>query len=459
MNFMTIYRQLNEDYFKDIEINDDDIDTDDTFDKTSKPLDISQYEYILDFHWFLKPGVLYKIEDSLKHVNVKKVYDTITFALEQTQLIENYYIDNPFISDGYGSFDTFQINENPLSTDFNLLTFYENKTYNYIRPEFSFRVYFNKESVIDKNMSYQRFLKEYMLLQNILKRIFSTGSCQAITMNLLSIDQTKESKTSSLTGGIGLFPAGFSRFAIRLYNQLFDNDAPEDDAYKDRIEYSKGVNYFANAIMKQTKFDEIIKKSAERITAQGKYKLTPQVIYVASPEKYIYVPTFGKKYLSYVCYDVESLSNDKQINQRQFEEDFIKNVIKCLPVQYISEIMLIMSFRPVNGTVFDIPEAKLKKDREGKVVLMKGSYLECNIENVEYGISSGANFYRKHSNKIRTAKFENMTDSDLNMLYTDRNGNVFRNPQDVNFYYMGTLEQFVKNILPNIYSKNISKKK
>lgn len=50
---MTIYRQLNEDYFKDIEINVDDIDTDDTFDKTSKPLDISQYEYILDFHWFL----------------------------------------------------------------------------------------------------------------------------------------------------------------------------------------------------------------------------------------------------------------------------------------------------------------------------------------------------------------------------------------------------------------------
>lgn len=164
MNFMTIYRQLNEDYFKDIEINDDDIDTDDTFDKTSKPLDISQYEYILDFHWFLESGVLYKIEENLKHVNVKKVYDTITFALEQTQLIENYYIDNPFVSDGYGYFDTFQINENPLPTDFNLLTFYENKTYNYIRPEFSFRVYFNKESVIDKNMSYQRFLKEYMLL-------------------------------------------------------------------------------------------------------------------------------------------------------------------------------------------------------------------------------------------------------------------------------------------------------
>ena len=52
-----------------------------------------------------------------------------------------------------------------------------------------------------------------------------------------------------------------------------------------------------------------------------------------------------------------------------------------------------------------------------------------------------------------------MTGNELNMLYTDHNGNVFRNPQYVNFYYMGTLDKFVKNILPNIYSKNISKKK
>lgn len=70
-----------------------------------------------------------------------------------------------------------------------------------------------------------------------------------------------------MTGEIGLFPARFSKCAIRLYNQLFDNDAPEDDAYKDKIEFSKQVNYFANTIMKQTKFDEIIKKSAKRITA------------------------------------------------------------------------------------------------------------------------------------------------------------------------------------------------
>lgn len=449
-----IYRQLNEDYFKDIEI-DDDIVNDDAIDKITNQQDTSQYQYYLDFQWDLHIMHNYtKNVDLNKNINVKKVYELISYALEQTQLIGEYYIDNPVISDSWGKFGKFKINDNPLPTEFDLSKYYESFA-SYVC--LSYKVYFNKDSV-NKNMSYQRFMKEYMLLQNIMKMVFNNNGYCSISMELFKIDQTNSTKDSSLTGRIYLFPANFSKSAIQLYNELFDNDAPEDDAYENKVSVHKQNNYFAKTIINQTKFDKIIEKSAERFIAQGKYKITPVTYQAATPDTFLYFQYQGKKYFSYVCYDVESLSKDKNINQREFEEDFIKNVIKCLPVQYISEIMLIISFRPVNGTVFDIPEAKLKNDREGKVVLLQCNYMECHIENVEYGISTSNKFYRKYSNKIRTVDFENLR-GDIKMIYTDRNGSVFRNIDAVNFYYMEALYNFIKNLLPTVYSKNISKKK
>ena len=453
---------LNESYFDDIEVNDDDIVNTETVDV--KRDDLTQYQYCIDIEIVIKPltrnGYYNSVfGDSLCHINLKRITDIVKLGFDETDIIKNYYIPGLYIYDSNNRIEQLfvNINEKPLQTDFNLQTHYNNskKYIMHYDPNIKYKLFFNKNDLY-ANVTYQKFVKQFIKLQNILNNIsrIINCSCNLSLYKIIKPDEALDSKQQANISdnlsidNTNMHNGGFNDF----YRVLFDNDVPDDsiqDSFKKNFNVENCKNYILDELLKKEyRIRNLIDSGIEKLNESGVYKIT-QVKY-KKPSSVMTKASYGEYYMydMYISFDVESLLSDKSIDQREFEKDFIYTVLDRLPKQYLCDITKFIIFRPVNGSVFKIPEAK-GEFREGKIKLSDNRLKICDLENMEYTSTPKNTMYRKISNRIRTLRYGYNAYSYL--IFTDKNGKVFKDMDNIGFYQYHNLLDFMKNELKNMY--------